>query len=89
MRAGTENSRVLAARIGCTAEIQLGSADNRRWISRLLYFFINKTCSYPVAHPDIITNDFADLSTYFRLGKIKVLPPRGLLRPVLGVSYLR
>ncbi|XP_062587274.1 uncharacterized protein LOC134248895 [Saccostrea cucullata] len=49
-----------------------------------LYPFVNKTCRYPVGHPDIVTRDFAELTTYFGLAKVKVLPPRGLFHPVLG-----
>ncbi|KAK3107774.1 hypothetical protein FSP39_021983 [Pinctada imbricata] len=49
-----------------------------------LYPFVNKTCRYPIGHPVIITRDFQDLSHYFGLAKVKVLPPRGLFHPVLG-----
>ncbi|XP_061190399.1 uncharacterized protein LOC133198307 [Saccostrea echinata] len=49
-----------------------------------LYTFVNKTCRYPIGHPEIITRDFNDLSSYFGLVKVKVLPPRGLFHPVLG-----
>ena len=37
----------------------------------------------PVGHPEIITENFDDISTYFGDIKCKVLPPRGLLHPVL------
>ena len=36
-----------------------------------------------VGHPQIITENFADISTYFGLIKCTILPPRGLLHPVL------
>ena len=36
-----------------------------------------------MGHPQIITENFADISTYFGLIKCTVLPPRGLLHPVL------
>lgn len=49
-----------------------------------LYPFVNKTSRYPVGHPEIITRDFGDLSTYFGLAKVKISPPRGLFHPVLG-----
>ncbi|XP_061170270.1 uncharacterized protein LOC133179558 [Saccostrea echinata] len=49
-----------------------------------LYPYVNKTCRYPVGHSDIVTRDFADLTTYFGLAKVKVVPPRGLFHPVLG-----
>ena len=34
-------------------------------------------------HPEIITDNFQDISTYFGLVKCTVLPPRGLFHPVL------
>ena len=37
----------------------------------------------PVGHPEIITENFQDISNYFGFIKCKVLPPRGLLHPVL------
>lgn len=36
-----------------------------------LYHFVNKTCRYPVGHPEIVTRDFADLSSCFGLAKVK------------------
>ena len=36
-----------------------------------------------MGHPQIITENFADISTYFGLIKCTVLPPRGLFHPVL------
>ena len=36
-----------------------------------------------MGHPQIITENFADISTYFGLIKCTILPPRGLLHPVL------
>lgn len=49
-----------------------------------LYPFVNKTCRYPVGHPEIITRNFRELDSYFGLAKVKVLPPRRLFHPVLG-----
>jgi hypothetical protein len=49
-----------------------------------LYPFVNKTARYPIGHPEIITRDFDDLSSYFGIAKVKVLPPRRLFHPVLG-----
>ena len=48
-----------------------------------LYPFVNKTKKYPIGHPKIIYKDFAPLSEYFGLAKVKVQPPRGLFFPVL------
>jgi hypothetical protein len=36
-----------------------------------------------VGYPEIITENFRDISTYFGLIKCTVLPPRGLFHPVL------
>ncbi len=36
-----------------------------------------------VGYPEIITENFRDISTYFGLVKCTVLPPRGLFHPVL------
>ena len=49
-----------------------------------LYPFVNKTCKYPVGHPEIISSDFADISSYFGIAKVKVLAPRKILHGVLG-----
>ena len=48
-----------------------------------LYPWCNKTTYNVVGHPEIITENFDDISTYFGLIKCTVLPPRGLLHPVL------
>ncbi|XP_071509045.1 uncharacterized protein [Diadema antillarum] len=51
-----------------------------------LYPSINKYGSYPVGHPEVITSNFDDMSTYYGLVRCKVLPPRNLLHPVLPVK---
>nr|XP_022305881.1 uncharacterized protein LOC111112600 [Crassostrea virginica] len=48
-----------------------------------LYPSVNKYARYPVKEPKIITRDFTDISEYFGLAKIKILPPRKLYHPVL------
>ena len=48
-----------------------------------LYPWCNKNTYNVVGHPQIITENFADVSTYFGLIKCTVLPPRGLFHPVL------
>ena len=49
-----------------------------------LYPFVNKNCTYPVGHPVILTElGSTDLSSYFGLAKVTVLPPYGLYLPVL------
>ena len=48
-----------------------------------LYPWCNKSTQMIVGHPEIITENFRDISTYFGLVKCTVLPPRGLFHPVL------
>ena len=48
-----------------------------------LYPWVNKTGKVPMGHPQIITDNFKDVSQYEGLIKCKVLPPRGLHFPVL------
>ena len=48
-----------------------------------LYPSVLKYAKYPAGHPEIIISDFKRLEDYFGLAKVKVLPPRGLLHPVL------
>jgi hypothetical protein len=48
-----------------------------------LYPWCNKSTRMVVGHPEIITENFEDISAYFGLIKCTVLPPRGLFHPVL------
>ena len=48
-----------------------------------LYPWCNKSTRMVVGHPEIITENFQDISAYFGLVKCTVLPPRGLFHPVL------
>ena len=48
-----------------------------------LYPWCKKSTETVVGHPEIITENFDDISTYFGLIKCTVLPPKGLLHPVL------
>ena len=48
-----------------------------------LYPWCNKSTEAVIGHPEIITENFDDISSYFGLIKCTVLPPRGLLHPVL------
>ena len=48
-----------------------------------LYPWCNKSTRMIVGHPEIITENFQDVSEYFGLVKCTVLPPRGLFHPVL------
>lgn len=49
-----------------------------------LYPFINKITQYPIKHPKIITHKFNNITTYFKLTKIKILPPQHLFHPILN-----
>ncbi|KAG1710397.1 putative DNA polymerase [Nymphon striatum] len=48
-----------------------------------LYPYINKTRTYMTCPPEIITSDFQDIGEYFGFVKCIMLPPRGLLHPLL------
>jgi G:T-mismatch repair DNA endonuclease (very short patch repair protein) len=48
-----------------------------------LYPFVNATMWYPILHPNIITTDFEEITEYFGVAKVKILPPRNLYIPVL------
>ena len=51
-----------------------------------LYPWVNKTCEYPLGHPDIITNPtIEEFPEYFGLAKVTILPPSKLFPPVLPV----
>jgi hypothetical protein len=41
---------------------------------------------FPVGHPEIITENFDEISSYFSLAKVKILPPKKLFYPVLPVK---
>ena len=47
-------------------------------------YWVNKNCLYPIGHPQIINElDSTDLSQYFGLAKVTIVPPFGLYMPVL------
>ena len=47
-----------------------------------LYPTVNKYDHYPVGNPKIITSEFLDLSSYFGIAKVTVLPPEKLPRKI-------
>ncbi|GBN19398.1 hypothetical protein AVEN_97334-1 [Araneus ventricosus] len=53
-----------------------------------LYPYVNKYCSYPAGHPEIIISNFGDISEYLGIAKCSILPPRGLYHPVLPFRSL-
>ena len=51
-----------------------------------LYPYVNKTCTYPIGHPQIITKPMdQSVSSYFGIALVDILPPTGLFHPVLPV----
>ncbi|XP_062570462.1 uncharacterized protein LOC134232499 [Saccostrea cucullata] len=48
-----------------------------------LYPYVLKHRPFPVGHPEIITDEFQDVRSYFGLIHCRVLPLRGLYHPVL------
>ena len=51
-----------------------------------LYPWVNKTCTYPVGHPEIITQpEDQRIHSYFGIATVDILPPAGLFHPVLPV----
>ena len=48
-----------------------------------LYPYVLKYKPFPLGHPEIITEDFQDVRSYFGLIQCRVLPPRGMFHPVL------
>ncbi|XP_062622349.1 uncharacterized protein LOC134283849 [Saccostrea cucullata] len=48
-----------------------------------LYPYVLKHRPFTVGHPEIITDEFQDVRSYFGLIHCRVLPPRGLYHPVL------
>ena len=51
-----------------------------------LYPWVNKTGTYPVGHPHIITQPIdQSISSYFGMAQVEILPPAGLFHPVLPV----
>lgn len=49
-----------------------------------LYPWVNKTCEYPIGHPEIIVDpEDQDINNYFGMAKIDIEPPYELYHPVL------
>lgn len=49
-----------------------------------LYPFVNYTSRYPIGHPRLFTTiNHTDVSCFFGIAKVTVIPPRGLYFPVL------
>lgn len=53
-----------------------------------LYPYVNKYCRYPVGHPVFYYDPpGTDLSQFFGLAQVTILPPRGLFHPVLPFTH--
>ena len=51
-----------------------------------LYPWVNKNCTYPIGHPQIITQPIdQSIGSYFGIAMVDILPPPGLFHPVLPV----
>lgn len=46
-------------------------------------FFFFLSYSYPLGHPQVITENFEDIGKYFGIIKCSISAPKGLLHPVL------
>ena len=64
-----------------------GEGEEIRYVDiTSLYPWVNKNCSYPVGHPEIITEPVdQNINSYFGLALVDILPPSGLYHPVLPV----
>ena len=64
-----------------------GEGEEIRYVDiTSLYPYINKTCKYPIGHPQIITQLMdQNIHSYFGLALVDILPPTGLFHPVLPV----
>lgn len=53
-----------------------------------LYPYVNKYCRYPVGHPVFYYDPpGTDLSQFFGLVQVTILPPHGLFHPVLPFTH--
>ena len=64
-----------------------GEGEEIRYVDiTSLYPWVNKNCTYPIGHPTIITQPTdQSLDSYFGIATVDILPPEGLLHPVLPV----
>ena len=64
-----------------------GEGEEIRYVDvTSLYPWVNKYCTYPIGHPQIITQpDDQSIHSYFGLAVVDILPPARLFHPVLPV----
>ena len=53
-----------------------------------LYPTVHKYDEYPIGHPEVILENFWDITEYFGLAKVKILPPRSLYHPVGHIATM-
>lgn len=66
-----------------------GEGEEIRYVDiTSLYPWVNKNCSYPIGHPQIITQPVdQNINSYFGIALVDILPPVGLYHPVLPVRF--
>ena len=72
---------------GVTLHAVAGEGEEIRYVDiTSLYPYINKTSTYPVGHPEIITQPVDQaIHSYFGLACVDILPPTDLFFPILPV----
>jgi len=72
----------------CSVCLERGSTEERIEYKDFTseYPWVLKNQEFPIVTPEIITEDFGPLSSYFGLMKLKILPPSTLRIPVLPLK---
>ena len=71
---------------GVTLHAVAGEGEEIRYVDiTSLYPYINKTSTYPVGHPHIITQPVDQIDSYFGIACVDILAPTDLFFPVLPV----
>ena len=71
---------------GITLHAVAGEGEEIRYVDiTSLYPYINKTSTYPVGHPEIITQPVDQIDSYFGIACVDILAPMDLFFPVLPV----
>ena len=71
---------------GVTLHAVAGEGEEIRYVDiTSLYPYINKTSTYPVGHPEIITQPVDQIDSYFGIACVDILAPMDLFFPVLPV----
>ena len=74
---GRTGAVVLHSAVGEREEIRYADITS-------LYPYVNKTCMYPIGHPQFITQPMdQSIRSYFGIALVDILPPTGLFHPVL------